>query len=99
MWKRLLGLVRSPARVPVVLYTRAGCHLCDAMKAELLRARSPVPFDLSEVDIDAHAELVERYGRSIPVLEIAGRPAFKGRLTAAAFAKKLAERAHRAGGS
>jgi len=69
--------------VPVRLYTRADCPLCDAMKRELARARPGVRYALSEVDIAADAELTGRFGRSIPVLEIAGHVAFKGRLTAA----------------
>lgn len=83
---------RSPAPLPLVLYTRRGCHLCDEMKAEIARARPGAPFELREVDIDADPALVARHGRSIPVLEIAGRPAFKGRLTAAELEAKLARR-------
>ena len=72
------------------LYTRAGCPLCDEMKAGLARARVRVPFELVEVDIEHDAELLARHGRSIPVLEIAGRVAFKGRLRAADFERKFA---------
>jgi glutaredoxin len=75
--------------VPLVLYTRPGCHLCDEMKSELGRARPSRELVLSEVDIETDPELEERFGRSIPVLEIAGRVAFKGRLTAADFERKL----------
>jgi hypothetical protein len=78
----------------LVLYTRAGCHLCDAMKAEFERARLGRTCTLREVDIDSDPALVERYGRSIPVLEIAGRAAFKGRATAEEIARKV-ERALR----
>jgi hypothetical protein len=78
----------------IVLYTRAGCHLCDAMKAELERARLGGTCTLREVDIDTDPALVEEYGRSIPVLAIAGRAAFKGRATAEEIARKV-ERALR----
>lgn len=78
----------------LVLYTRAGCHLCDAMKAEFERARLGRTCTLREVDIDSDPALVERYGRSIPVLEIAGRAACKGRATAEEIARKV-ERALR----
>jgi glutaredoxin len=77
------------APVPVTLYTRPGCHLCDVMKAELARARTSEPFALTEVDIDSDPALTERHGRSIPVLEIGGRAAFKGRLEARDFETKL----------
>lgn len=98
--KRILGRGRRRTEqtpVPVVLYTRAGCHLCDEMKAEVETARRRglvrEEIDWSEVDIDSDPELVERHGLSIPVLEIAGRPAFKGRLSPEDFARKLSRRA------
>jgi hypothetical protein len=70
------------------------------MKAAIEHARNAdavrlarVPFELREVDIDTDPALVELYGLSIPVLEIDGRAAFKGRLSAEAVARKLARRA------
>lgn len=84
---------RGPAApVELRLYTRADCPLCDALKAELARARVHPPFRLVEVDIQGDPELVARHGDSIPVLEIAGRAAFKGRLTAAEFERRYARR-------
>ena len=65
--------------VPVVLYTRPGCHLCEVMKAQLEAARLSA-HELREVDISTDAELETAHGRSIPVLEVGGRVAFKGRL-------------------
>ncbi len=91
---------RSPARtgsaggasVELVFYTRPGCGLCEEMKAELERARTARPFHLREVDISGDPELEAAHGRSIPVLEILGRAAFKGRLTAADFERVFARR-------
>ena len=74
MLRRLLSRRPAPPPVPVVLYTRADCPLCDAMKAELARARPALDYELAEVDIASDPELLERHGLSIPVLEIAGRP-------------------------
>lgn len=82
----------APGAVELVLYTKAGCCLCDAMKAELARARVSPPFRLVEVDIARDPELLARHGLSVPVLEIAGRPAFKGRLTVAEFERRYARR-------
>jgi glutaredoxin len=78
--------------VELRLYTRADCPLCDTMKAELARARVRPPFRLVEIDVERDPELLARHGTSIPVLEIGGRPAFKGRLTAAEFERKYARR-------
>jgi hypothetical protein len=77
------------APVPMILYTRPGCGLCVEMKAEIERARLERPYTLTEVDIDGDEELVRRYGESIPVLTIAGKLAFKGRLSAAELRKKF----------
>ncbi len=60
----------------VVLYTRAGCCLCDAAKIQLeaygLRVR--------EVDIDADVQLREQYSDCVPVVWIDGRERFRGRI-------------------
>jgi hypothetical protein len=61
-------------QLEVVLYGRAGCHLCDEARVGLERLRDAegAPIALREVDIDGdealHRELLER----IPVIEIAG---------------------------
>jgi glutaredoxin len=83
---------RETAPLELVLYTRADCPLCEEMKAELARARVTPPFRLREVDIESDPELVARHGLSIPVLEIGGRPAFKGRLSAREFERRYARR-------
>jgi glutaredoxin len=85
----------STPDVELVLYTRAGCHLCDEMKREIARADAAVLDDLREVDVDSDPALAARHGQSVPVLAIDGRVAFKVRLTAEDFARKL-ERARRA---
>lgn len=82
----------APTPVELRLYTKASCPLCETMKTELARARVQPPFRLVEVDIEGDPELCARYGESIPVLEIAGRAAFKGRLTAAEFERRYARR-------
>jgi hypothetical protein len=95
MLRRLFGRRPPPEPVTLRLYTRPDCSLCDAMKAELARARTDPPFVLEEVDVSGDPVLEARHGLSIPVLEIGGRPAFEGRLTARdferCFTRRLAE--------
>lgn len=79
----------SHAAVPLVLYTRPGCHLCERMRVEIERASLPGVASLVVRDISGDAELEARFGRSIPVLAIGGRVAFKGRLDAADLARKF----------
>jgi hypothetical protein len=73
----------------LVLYTRERCPLCDEMKAEIARAGLGNRCALREIDVDSDPVLVERFGRSVPVLEIEGRAAFKGRLTAEDLRRKV----------
>lgn len=92
IWNRIVPK-GSEEPLALVLYTRMQCPLCDQMKAEIERADrkgTAGRWNLSVVDIDADPSLVERYGRSIPVLEIDGRAAFKGRLDAEDLERKVA---------
>lgn len=60
----------------VVLYTRAGCHLCDDAHAILLKHGLRPAL----VDIDANPALRERYHECVPVVEIDGKERFRGRV-------------------
>jgi hypothetical protein len=64
----------------VVLYTRAGCHLCEEAAAVLARYREYLP-PPTEVDIDADPRLVERFGTCVPVVECDGEVRFRGRVS------------------
>ena len=61
----------------VVLYARAGCHLCDAARDVLLAERSRSMFDLVEVDVAGDDDLEREYGIRIPVVEIDGEERFE----------------------
>ena len=49
---------------PLILYTRAGCHLCDQAITMLDRAG----IHWRPVDIEGQPGLAARYGLSVPVL-------------------------------
>ncbi len=84
--------------VPLTLYSRSGCCLCEDMKAVLAEVESDLPFDLEEIDISAQAELEARFGQEIPVLFVNGRKAFKYRVTSGELRRRLSrERLNRAG--
>jgi hypothetical protein len=63
--------------IEVVLYGKAGCHLCDEARAEVEAVRERRPFELTEVDVSLDPVLHARYGERIPVLVVAGREAFE----------------------
>ena len=61
----------------VVLYSRVGCHLCDAARDVLWAERSRSAFDLVEVDVAGDDDLEREYGIRIPVVEIDGEERFE----------------------
>jgi glutaredoxin len=69
----------------VVLYSAAGCHLCEQAR-ELLDAEG-VEYD--EVDIGGDPELEARYREWLPVLEIDGERAFVYRIPVEVLRRKL----------
>ena len=73
----------------VRLYTRPGCHLCEEAKREMLAAHCADQYTLEEINIDQDTELAERYGQEIPVITINGIKAFKYRLTADDFKRRI----------
>ena len=80
-------------KVPVVLYTKEGCGLCDKMKQEMRSAGVEELYTLEEVDIEKDAEMFDKYRYEIPVLFIGGAEAFRYRLTAERFRECLISRA------
>lgn len=60
----------------VLLFTRQGCHLCDDAEA-LLTSHGLSP---TKIDIDASAELRDRYDTCVPVVVIDGKERFRGRV-------------------
>lgn len=61
----------APAGPPgrVVLYGRAGCHLCDDAR-EVLAAVVPADVGWREVHIDDDPALQARYGEYVPVVTV-----------------------------
>ncbi len=70
----------------VVLYTRAGCHLCDDAKQVLRDAG----LSFTEIDIDGDAALRARFNEEVPVVFIAGRKAFKYHVDPGELRRRLA---------
>lgn len=75
---RLLG--RTPEPVPLAIYSKPGCHLCERLKEDLERADLGRPVAIEVVDISRDARLAEHYGKRIPVLLLAGKPIAEGRV-------------------
>lgn len=73
----------------VIIYSRAGCHLCDEAKRAIESAQCSNEYTLEEIDIESDAGLLRRYQYDIPVVMIDGEEAFRHRLTAHEFRRRL----------
>ena len=74
--------------MPFVLYTRRGCHLCEAaedMVAALLPAGAH-----AVIDVDSDAALVRRFGQRVPVLAWGDSVVMEGRFDEALLGRLLA---------
>lgn len=72
-----------------VLYTRRGCHLCEAAWGQLRRARRRYGFRLEAVDVDRDPELAARYGTCVPVVTVNGRVRFRGAVNPVLLRRRL----------
>ncbi len=69
----------ADGRPRVVLYGRAGCHLCDAARVVVLQVVTETGTRWEEVDVDAAAAhdggaLQREYGEEVPVVTVDGVP-------------------------
>lgn len=55
--------------MPLTLYMRQGCHLCEDMLNAVQELLEPESFTLKLVDIDADPALKSRFNEWVPVLE------------------------------
>jgi hypothetical protein len=72
-----------------LLYSRAGCGLCEEMLSELRAMPEALPFGIDVLDVDADPQAKVRYGHKIPVLLFAGELVCHGHLDAAEVHKAL----------
>jgi glutaredoxin len=81
----------------VTLYSRPGCHLCEAAKAAIDPLLAEFGATLHEINIDGDAALTERYGWDIPVLFVGTRKAAKHRINVKQLRRQLKEAREKAG--
>lgn len=73
----------------VELITRRDCHLCDVALAMLQRVSEEIPMRLVLRDVDADADLRERYDWRVPVVRAGGREVAEGVITPLALREAL----------
>lgn len=60
----------GPGERRVILYARAGCHLCEAARAVVAAAADEAGSGWAEVDVDSAPELAARYGELVPAVTV-----------------------------
>lgn len=73
----------------VIIYSRPGCHLCEEAKKVIEASGYREEYTLEEINIESDAGLLRRYSYDIPVITINGKEAFRHRVTADGFRRKL----------
>jgi glutaredoxin len=66
----------------IVLYAKAGCHLCDDARTHLEDLAADFHFTFDEVDIRRDPAIFERYRYRIPVITVDGVERLEGRIEA-----------------
>jgi hypothetical protein len=68
----------------VILYSKAGCHLCDEARGHLEdMASAYADMVIDEIDIRRDSSLFERYRHRIPIIVVDGVERLEGRIEAA----------------
>jgi glutaredoxin len=79
----------------VLLYGRAGCHLCEEARVVVARVCDEAGLPWSEIDVDdppvpGEPDLFEAYGESVPVLVVDGVEVARWRVSERAMRAALA---------
>lgn len=77
----------------VTILSRHECHLCEVVERLARTVQAEVPFTLSRVDVDAHADLAARYGDRVPVVLIDQVEVLAGAITERDFRRAVLDRA------
>jgi glutaredoxin len=77
-WWRRRRRGAGAAGLHLLVYTRRGCHMCDAAWEQLRQEQKRYGFTLTAVDVDTDPELAGRHGDKVPVVVVDGRVRFRG---------------------
>lgn len=89
----ILRWLRPPRKIPdmhVVVFTRAGCHLCDDAWTLLQQYQARHNFQLEARDVDTEPALRAQYGDCVPVVTFDGKVRFRGRVNPVLLERLLA---------
>jgi glutaredoxin len=78
-----------PPRHTVTLYTKPGCHLCEAVEQVIRRVAARREFDFVARNIESDPTDYEMYRNDIPVVTVDGVEIARHRMTAAQLERAL----------
>ena len=76
--------------VRITLYSRPGCHLCEAMRDVAVAVARERGAMFEEVDVDDDPAVAAQYDLEVPVLCVNGMKAFSIRVTPERLRERLA---------
>ena len=76
--------------VRITLYSRPGCHLCEAMRDVAVAVARERGATFEEVDVDDDPVVAAQYDLEVPVLCVNGAKAFSIRVTPERLRQRLA---------
>ncbi|AJF25245.1 glutaredoxin family protein [Haloarcula sp. KBTZ06] len=81
--------------VPVTVYTREDCHLCEEAIETIERVADDegVAIELDLIDVDEDPDLRDEYGERVPYVFVDGSPAFKYHVVEGELREKLQQSA------
>lgn len=82
-------LARQRPDLAFILYTRAGCHLCDTAWQQLCDAQKRYGFTLDKMDVDSDPALAGQFGDCVPVVTVNGKVRFRGAVNAVLLKRLL----------
>ena len=85
------GRLQLAAPRDATIYSRPGCHLCEAAKAQIAPLLKAFGARLTEINIDEDPELRSRYDYDVPVIFLGARKVAKHRVDVAQFRRQLRE--------
>ena len=78
----------------VTLYTKPGCHLCEAVEQVIARVRTKTPLELEIRNILDESSDFTRYQYEVPIVFLNGREIARYRLSAAQLESALQPASH-----
>ncbi len=58
----------AESRMPLILYSRDGCHLCEDFEQELRRLQDDWGFEIEVRDVDTDPAWARAFGDKVPLL-------------------------------